>query len=1169
MQGWIIVTVALLYLLFLFVVASYGDRRRRKVPVRARPAIYALSLAIYCTSWTFFGSVGLAATSGLDFLAIYVGPILMITLGYPLFSHIVAVAKRERITSIADFIAARYGKSAAVGAAAAIIAVLGTVPYIALQLKAISTSVNNMVVQYQPSVLESATIPLDTSFFVSVLLALFAILFGTRHADATEHQDGLMLAVATESIVKLIAFLAVGVFVTFYLFDGFGDLIGQAQQSDFVSGTFFADIHPSKFAIFTLLSFCAFVLLPRQFHVGVVENHSLAETRAARWMFPLYLVLINLFVIPVALAGMLNFGTSVEADSYVLALPLDAGAQAISLLVFVGGLSAATAMVIVACVALAIMISNNLVVPFLVSGTRQGWTGIRRVRGDMAGTLLNIRRTAIFIILALAYAYFQVAGDSAALASIGLLSFAAVAQFAPPVFIGLFWRRATSVGALAGMVTGFAVWVYTLFIPTLLDPTSSLLLDGPFGYAFLRPQALFGVDADPLNHGVLFSLLANTLVYGAASMLRAPKPIERMQAGVFQLIGRGAVSAPIRDGRSITIAELKHSVSNYLGRERTERAFELFFQRRAQPESTRDLADAEAVLHAEQLLASAVGAASSRLVLSLLLRKHEGEAETTIQLLDDASEALQYNRDLLQTALDQVDQGISVFDREFRLSSWNNQFRALLDLPARFGQAGMPLAEIAEAIEKRSEVDNWQVGDLVELLLVNQHTNTVTLKESGRIIEIDTKSLPDGGLVISWSDATERRTAARLLQQANETLERRVRERTEELTRLNIDLARAREAAEAANLGKTKFLAAVGHDIVQPLNAARLYTSSLVEKLGQSPTRELAGNIDDALESVEDILGAVLAISRLDAGELEPNVTEFAVDRLMARLENEFTPIASSKGLKLEVITNGFHVRSDYSLLRRLLQNLVSNAIKYSESGTVTLDARVKRNHLVFEVRDTGEGIAEGDREIIFQEFKRLDAGKRAAPGLGLGLSIVKRLAAMLDHSVELESDPGRGSSFFVSVPLAATQSAAPTADRQTDTTTNDFPGMVVACIDNEPRILDGMKTLLDGWEYKVHLFADGPSMLAAFPKMQPDIVIADYHLDNEAGIDVISAARQLNIVEFFPVLVTADRSAEVRGLAEAADIALLNKPLKPAVLRALLSRVRPRRLAKNPVAAE
>ena len=1161
MQGWGILFAAIAYLLFLFIVASFGDRRRTSSAAesrsgKSRSMIYALSLAIYCTSWTFFGSVGLASTSGLDFLAIYLGPILMITVGYPLFRHIIAVSKSERITSIADFLASRYGKSTAVGALAAVIAVLGTIPYIALQLKAISGAVDTMISQVQPSLVVLEASSVNTSLFVSIFLAFFAILFGTRHTDATEHQEGLMLAVATESIVKLIAFIAVGLFVIMYLFDGVDDLIASAKQSSFVNEQFHAGINPSKFLVFTLLSFCAFVLLPRQFHVGVVENQSEAELKTARWMFPLYLVLINLFVIPVAIAGMITFGNTVDADTYVLALPLKSEAMAISLLVFIGGLSAATAMVIVACVALAIMISNNLIVPLQLRSDQARGIDVRRGQRDMSDRLLKIRRTAIFVILALAYVYYQVVGDSAALASIGLLSFAAIAQFAPAFFLGLVWKKPSSESAIWGMTIGFLVWFYTLFLPTILSPPSQLLSQGPFGFEFLKPQALFGIDADPLNHGVIVSLLANTIAYFAISMWRSPRPIERMQASVFSLWSRGAKGIIIPDGRSISIAELKHSVANYLGRERCDRAFDAYFQQHDEYPDNRDLAEEGIIAHAEQLLASAIGAASSRLVMSLLLQKHAPGEQNTIRLLDDASEALQYNRDLLQTALDQVEQGISVFDEEFRLSSWNRQFRVLLDLPPELGQVGMPLSILTDAIGKNVDSIPAGTGEFTKQLLDTKNTSLITLKASGRIVETQTNSLPNGGLVISWNDTTEKTNAARALTEANETLEGRVRERTEELTRLNEDLAKAREEADAANIGKTRFLAAVGHDILQPLNAARLYTSSLVEQLSGSAKQRLAGNVDDALESVEDILGAVLAISRLDAGALTPNITNFPVEHLFKRLEVEFRPIAEEKELELNVVSNQFHVRSDYSLLRRLLQNLVSNAIKYTDKGSVRVDARVRRDQLVFEITDTGAGIAKTDQESIFQEFHRLEEGKLAAPGLGLGLSIVKRLAATLDHPLEMSTSVGKGSTFKVIVPLAISADDNIDVGSAKPRSKQNVSNLTVVCIDNDTTILDGMQALLTGWDCTIHTFSDADDLLEAISQLDADILLADYHLDQHDGLEIISKTRAHLNFELPSILITADRSASVRNQAKSLGVTVLNKPLKPASLRALLARI-------------
>ena len=366
LQGWVVVAIALAYIGLLFLVASYGDRMRIARGASSRLLIYPLSLAIYCTSWTFFGSVGLASRSGFDFLAIYIGPLLMVGLGFPLIVRIVRLAKGQNITSIADFIAARYGKSQAVAATVALIAIVGMIPYIALQLKAVSASVSTILAEASPS---GAAPPLlgDVALFVALAMATFAVLFGTRHTDATEHQDGLMLAIAAESIVKLMAFLAVGVFVTFVMFHGPLALFARALDEPRTAAVL---AHAPQFASFcamTVLSLFAIVLLPRQFHVMVVENHSEAEIRRAAWLFPAYLVLINLFVLPIAIAGLMTFPTGrIDGDMFVVALPLAAHSEAIALIAFIGGLSAATAMVIVETVALAIMVSNDIVMPLVL-----------------------------------------------------------------------------------------------------------------------------------------------------------------------------------------------------------------------------------------------------------------------------------------------------------------------------------------------------------------------------------------------------------------------------------------------------------------------------------------------------------------------------------------------------------------------------------------------------------------------------------------------------------------------------------------------------------------------------------------------------------------------------------------------------------------------------------
>jgi Na+/proline symporter len=501
----------------------------------------------------------------------------MMALGYPLILKIVRLAKAQNITSIADFIAARYGKNQVVAAIVTVVAVIGAVPYIALQLKAVSASLITVLGKPQT---EAVLAPVfgDLALIVAITMAAFAVLFGTRHSDATEHQEGLMLAIATESLVKLVAFLVVGLFVLFFLFDGPLDLYHRAEaRGDILP--MFETFKPATWATMTLLSFVAIVLLPRQFHVMVVENNGEDELRRAVWLFPLYLILINLFVVPIAIAGLLMFPKgSVDSDMFVLSLPMFAGSGWLALLAFVGGLSAATAMVIVESVAVAIMVSNDLVVPLMLR--RRGETG---TRADMHKLLLFARRFSIFCVLLLAYLYYHIAGE-AQLAQIGLLSFAAVAQFAPAFFGGLFWRQATARGAIAGLSCGVGVWAYTLLLPSfvaagLLDRT--ILDAGLFGIVELRPQALFGLEATPLTHGVFWSLGLNIVAFIVVSLLTRATAIERLQANVFVESDSVPIVPSFRLWRSsVSVEELISTVARDLGEVRTRLSFESFWQQR-------------------------------------------------------------------------------------------------------------------------------------------------------------------------------------------------------------------------------------------------------------------------------------------------------------------------------------------------------------------------------------------------------------------------------------------------------------------------------------------------------------------------------------------------------------------------------------------------------------
>lgn len=1154
MQGWGIIGAAFLYLLLLFAVASIGDRRSSRWNSAPRPYVYALSLAVYCTSWTFFGSVGLSAQRGLEFLGIYIGPILVFTLGNRLMRHIVRLAKAERITSIADFLAARYGKSFGVASLATCIAAVGSIPYIALQLKAVAGSVGLVMDHYGRTVAPPAFIFGDISLAVAAVLAVFAILFGTRHTDATEHQNGLILAIAVESVIKLSAFLTVGLACTFFLFGSPSQLIDQISNSPEALKAFHYETSIGTWIIQTALSAAAIIMLPRQFHVTVVESRSDKELRTASWLFPIYLVLINIFVFPIALIGVMTLGNTVSGDLYVLALPLAAEAHWMALIAFLGGLSAATAMVIVACVALSIMISNHLVLPLFIRSMAKRHPA---EQPDLTKVILNTRRVTIIAILALAFAYYRFTSNNIHLASIGFVSFAAIAQFVPAFIGGLFWRNANGRGAMLGLSAGFLVWAYTLLLPTMAPEDAAILRDGFLGFTALRPEALFGTDALPLTNGVIWSLAANTLFYVLGSLSRASTPLERIQASIF--LPRYFIAAPTlkRFRTTVTVAELKATMARYLGSERVERAFLRFEghqQRRLDPGMT---VDTPLIRYAEQLLGTAVGTASARLVLSLLLQRNDASGRDARQLLDDASAALQQNRDLLQIALDQMEQGITVFDKDFRLAFWNRQFRTLLNLPDEVMQVGIPVSEIVEHLIRREDIAFNARNSIIHSLTASRKPVRLKMKSTAKTLEIQSNPMPDGGIVATYTDITAAVEADLMRQKAAEMLEQRVADRTAELTHVNKELARAQAAAEEANLGKTRFLAAAGHDILQPLNAARLYSTALSEKLGRSETSEFARNIDSSLEAVEAILGMVLDISRLDTGALKPEVSVFRLDRLLSQIATDFTPLARKKALKLRVVPSSIVVKTDRNMLRRLIQNLVSNSIKYSRSGGMLLGVRRRGAYVELQVLDTGIGIPQHKLKLVFREFTRLDEGMREAEGLGLGLSIVDRIARLLAFPLSVRSVQGKGTTFTLRIPVSNEPvPAEETRSRRGHARALELTGLDVLCIDNDADILSGMETLLSGWGCHVTTLRNGAALRAFCAKSStaPDVIVADYHLIHENGIDMIGFTREHFDTEIPAILLTADRSKEVRQRAEEENITLLNKPLRPAALRSLLS---------------
>jgi Na+/proline symporter/signal transduction histidine kinase len=655
----LILAAAFGYLFLLFAIAWYGDRRAdRGRSLIANPYIYALSIAVYCTAWTFYGSVGRAASDGIEFLPIYLGPTLVFLLGAFVLRKIVRISRENRITSIADFISSRYGKSQLLGGVVTVIAVVGIVPYISLQLKAVSTSFN-VLLNYPEIVMPRAvsTIPVfqDTALYVAGILALFSILFGTRHIDLSEHHEGMVAAIAFESIVKLVAFLAAGLFVVFGLFGGLGDIFARAAASPELAKLFeWNPSHAGGWLTLMVLSMAAILCLPRQWQMTVVENVDEKHLTKAIWLFPLYLVLINLFVLPIAVGGLLTFqGKPVDSDTFVLALPMHGKQELMAVVVFLGGLSAATGMVIVETVALSTMVCNDLVMPILL---RWKWLKLAQ-RRDLTRLLLTIRRISIGAILVLSYLYFKLIGESYTLVTIGLVSFAAVAQFAPVIIGGLFWKGATRPGALAGLGLGFVVWFYTLLLPSFVKSgwlPRALLEEGPFGIALLRPEALFGLTGwDNLSHALFWSLLVNIGAYVAVSMWTNASAIERVQASRFVDVFKSAGAAGLRYWRgTATVTDLIELLGRFIGRGRAERAFEDYAKARDLALAKLRTADSDLVHFAERLLAGAIGAASARVMIASVSKGQFATIEEVMEIVDEASQIIQYSRKLEQKSIE-------------------------------------------------------------------------------------------------------------------------------------------------------------------------------------------------------------------------------------------------------------------------------------------------------------------------------------------------------------------------------------------------------------------------------------------------------------------------------------------------------------------------------------
>ncbi|MDN3556237.1 sensor histidine kinase [Halomonas maura] len=892
-----VLTIAFGYLALLFVIAAWGDRRAEQGrSLIGSPTVYALSIAVYCTAWTFYGSVGRAAQTGPSFLLIYLGPTLAMLLAPFVIRKMVRIASAQRITSIADFISARYGKSAGLGALVALIALIGITPYIALQLKAITLSYATLVDYPQETArrLDEASFLADKSFWVALVLAVFIILFGTRHLDASERHEGMVAAIAFESLVKLAAFLSVGVFTVFVLYQGPADLFARVAATPALEQALSLTAVPGGtlgWVGMLVLAFLAFLTLPRQFQVLVVENVDERHIQRAAWLFPLYLLVINLFVIPIALAGLLGDAGS-DPDGFVLTLPLAAGGEGLPVLVFIGGLSAATGMMIVETIALSTMVSNQLVMPLLLRSKRLPQSS----RGALAGWVLGIRRVAIFGILLLGYSYHALIGDAYSLVTIGLVSFAAAAQFAPALLIGMYWRGANRLGAGLGMSAGFLVWAWTLLIPGFAQSgwlDAGFLAQGPFGLGWLRPYALFGLEGwDIYTHSLLWSLAANVGLLVGVSLFARQSPLEQTQAALFtEALHPRLDQASLWQGQ-IPRGELRALLDRYLGAAATARVFgDTTAEDDDQP------APAALIARAEQALAGALGNASARVLIDSVVRGEALDLEAILSILDTTSETLEMNRRLEQKS-----------------------------------------------------------------------------RELERI--------------------------GRELRDANERLR--------ELDRL-----------------KDEFVAMVSHELRTPLTSIRAFAEILRDNR-ELPDDKRAHFLDVVVresQRLSRLIEEILDLARLESGRLTLHPQRLDLVALARHSLEAIQRPLEERGVALEVAieVETAPVIGDPDRLEQVIINLLDNAGKFAadEAPRVRLQlARHKRGYRLA-VEDNGPGIAEAERERVFEKFHQIqredDGDVRGRPrGSGLGLPISRGIVAHLGGRLWVEAAPTLGGACLV-----------------------------------------------------------------------------------------------------------------------------------------------------------
>ncbi len=1095
---------ALALVLLMFAVAALVERKSDVVCPHLRRRAYTLALGVYCTSWTFYGAVGSAVRDGWSYLPIYAAPILLLLVAPRLLRRLAYSVAEERATTVSDFIAARFRHDIVVARLVTTIALFGTIPYIALQLRSIGAAL---------SIVSGADVATQTMLVAAPVLALFAALFGARKFELAGRSEGLVYAIALESIIKLVALLLVAGIAVAVIANSDSATLSRGLER--FQQSFRADRISVEVAVIFLIAMPAIIVLPRQFYMGLVEARQPDDFVHARFGLASYLAVMALVVLPIALAGLISLQPDISVDWYVLELPAEQGQYWVVIAALLGGVSAAASMAIVDSTALATMVSNDLLFPTLV---RRRGLASAAASGAMGERMLALRRLTILAIMALGLGWALLVSSQDSLASIGLIAFAAMAQFVPHLMLAATGKDRDPLAARASLATGFLLWLYTLALPPVLPAGWIAALAG----GLADPVNLLGIgSASPLTHGVIWSVGANLLVYAAVAArgIRAPQ--------LPRLFGAERAISNQRDLIALT--------GSFVGHERADRAFDDM-----DPMAPVDRRSAR---RARALIAQVVGASSARALVASALAGNRMSLQDVARLLDEGGASLQFSRKLLASTFENIDAGISVVDADLNLVAWNSRYLDLFDYPSDMVYVGAPVADLIRHNARHGDFGPGEIDYHVEKRLDHlrngQPHSFERRRHDGKTIKTVGGPMPGGGYVMSFTDISAEARARAELQTTLEELERRVDQRTSELSAANQRLA-------LADRDKTRFLAAASHDLLQPLHAARLFTGALARE-ASSTQQSLVGQIENSLLAAEDLLRSLLDISRLDAGGVTPEPVAIALAPFVADLIANFRPTAAAQGLRLDAVALRGAVRCDAGLLRSVLQNIVGNALRYTPAGGVLVGVRRRGGDWRIDIVDTGVGLEEAQIPLIFAEFTRL--GVVEAEGLGLGLALVRRILPLIGGRLDVRSRPGRGSRFSLTLPAADhTPPDDPAAVAKPD---GPARTLTVLVVDDDPRIVAATIALLAASGHRGIGARNTTEALELVARA--DAALVDYQIgDAQTGLTLIPALRARRAG--LPILlVTAEAGAELRAGAAALGVEMLAKPATPDAIDAFL----------------